>query len=270
MRHGLELRLLGASLTLAALTGVAGCAGGPVEQSQDLATLAAAIERPVPKIVLIGLDGADWSVARPLMRAGKLPTLASLVEQGASGELRSIEPMISPALWTSVVTGVTPERHGIHDFVYKKKGTHEQPIVDATIRERLAIWNIYSALGLSVGVVDWYATWPAEPVRGFIVSDRIKTLGPETDGVVHSTLDGVEQLLADPPPLGRFPALDRLRQTADPLPEGLEKALREDLYRFRIARDHLSNRRLRVGRSRPHRQFGLRADGAPLDRVRPG
>jgi hypothetical protein len=159
-------------LLIALACGVVGCGGG-ADEATDLAAIVESLPRPAPRILLIGLDGADWSVARPLMDEGRLPTLASLVQAGASGELRSIEPMISPALWTSGATGVRPEAHGIRDFVYRERGSYAQPIVNSSVRERLAVWNLLSALGLSVGVVDWYATWPAEKVNGLIVSDRI-------------------------------------------------------------------------------------------------
>jgi predicted AlkP superfamily phosphohydrolase/phosphomutase len=220
---------------------VYGC-GGASDEATDLATVVASIPRPAPKIVLIGLDGADWNVARPLMEDGRLPVLSSLVANGASGDLRSLEPMLSPALWTTVVTGVGPERHGIRDFVFKQPGTYAQPIVNASLRERLALWNIFSGLDMTVGVVDWYATWPAEPVNGFIVSDRIKTLGAEGEGVTYPGFAELGDALADPPPLGELPALERLKRRGDPLPAGLDKALREDLYRYRLAkglyRDH--------------------------------
>jgi predicted AlkP superfamily phosphohydrolase/phosphomutase len=222
-------------LAIAALA--PGCGGGNIEEATDLAAVAEIVPRPAPKVLLIGLDGADWNVARPLMAAGRLPVLSSLVEGGASGDLLSIEPMISPALWTSVMTGVLPERHGIRDFVFKLPGTYEQPIVNATIRERLALWNILSELGLAVGVVDWYASWPAEPVNGFIVSDRIKTMGADAEGVIYPADDSLRATLTEPSALARFPALDRLHQVEAPQPQGLEKALREDLYRFRVAKD---------------------------------
>ncbi len=93
------------------------------DEVRDLAAVRDSIPAPRQKIVLIGLDGADWQVARPLMEQGRLPVLSALVAGGASGELTSIPPMISPALWTTVVTGVGRERHGIHDFVYKERGT---------------------------------------------------------------------------------------------------------------------------------------------------
>jgi predicted AlkP superfamily phosphohydrolase/phosphomutase len=223
------------ALLLATSWIASGCSGGG-EVTQDLETVAASIPRPAPKILLIGLDGADWNVARPLMDEGKLPVLASLVENGASGDLRSLEPMLSPALWTTMVTGVLPERHGIHDFVYKQPGVYAQPIVNSSLRERLAVWNIFSALDMTVGVVDWYATWPAERVNGFIVSDRIKTLGPEAEGVTYPAFESLEEALSALPPLGDYPALERLTRGPDPLPEGLDKALKEDLHRYRIAK----------------------------------
>jgi predicted AlkP superfamily phosphohydrolase/phosphomutase len=108
--------------------------------------------------------------------------------------------------------------------------------VNSSLRERAALWNILSALDLTVGIVDWYATWPAEEVNGFLVSDRIKTMGPEAEGVTYPPFDSLGKALTELPPLGPLPALERLRQGPGPVPEGLDKALREDLYRYRVAR----------------------------------
>ena len=206
------------------------------EIATDLAAVRESVTRPVPKVVLIGLDGADWNVMRPLMAEGRLPTLSSLVDSGASGDLRSLSPMLSPALWTTVVTGVGPDRHGIRDFVYKKTGTYSQPIVSAKVRERLALWNIFSELEVSVGIVDWYATWPAEEVNGFVVSDRIKTLGAEAEGVTYPAFDSLQHALV-PDDLPEFPAHKRLTERFDELPTGLDKALREDLYRYSLVKN---------------------------------
>lgn len=77
---------------------------------------------PVPpptgdRVVLVGIDGATWDVIRPLAAAGKLPTFARLPSEGWSAPLRSMEPMVSPALWTTIATGKTPARHGIAGFL---------------------------------------------------------------------------------------------------------------------------------------------------------
>src|SRR5688572_33217986 len=57
------------------------------------------------KVLLVGIDGASFRVLDPLLAAGRLPAFASLRERGASGVLRSENPMISPALWTTIATG---------------------------------------------------------------------------------------------------------------------------------------------------------------------
>jgi len=133
------------------------------------AAVAAAL--PAGRILLVGLDGADWNIVDPLRQAGKMPHLDRLVRQGVRARLRTIAPMLSPVLWTSMATGVVPQRHGILDFV---TGTGDEQVpVSARQRRVKAFWNILSERGLSVGVAGWWATWPAEHVNGFIISDRV-------------------------------------------------------------------------------------------------
>jgi Tfp pilus assembly protein PilF/predicted AlkP superfamily phosphohydrolase/phosphomutase len=125
------------------------------------------------KILLIGLDGADWNILDPLFEAGRLPHLARLARTGVRGRLHSITPMLSPVIWTSVATGVLPGRHGIIDFLATTGRDGERVPVTSTLRRTKAIWNILSENGLRVGVAGWWASFPAEHVNGFIVSDRV-------------------------------------------------------------------------------------------------
>jgi tetratricopeptide (TPR) repeat protein len=125
------------------------------------------------RVLLIGLDGADWDLIDPLMAAGKMPHMARLVAEGTRARLKTITPVLSPIIWTSIVTGVGPDRHGILDFFATSKTTGAQIPVTSNMRQVKALWNILTDRGLSSGVVAWWATWPAEPVEGFIVSDRV-------------------------------------------------------------------------------------------------
>ncbi len=133
----------------------------------------AAHHPPERRVLLVGLDGADWDIIRPLMDQGRLPTMQRLVGQGARARLKAIAPILSPILWTSIATGVGPSRHGIVDFLAVNKETGEQVPVTSNMRRVKALWNILSERGYASGVVGWWATWPAEPVYGFIVSDRV-------------------------------------------------------------------------------------------------
>lgn len=36
------------------------------------------------KLVIIGLDGATWTIINPLLSQGKLPNMQKLIEQGSS------------------------------------------------------------------------------------------------------------------------------------------------------------------------------------------
>src|ERR1700693_2461564 len=93
------------ALALAALLGMAG------------ATERASGVRDGPRVLLIGLDGADMRIVDRLIREGKLPTFARLKREGAWGPLRSVEPLLSPLVWTSIATGRRPQDHGVFDFV---------------------------------------------------------------------------------------------------------------------------------------------------------
>ena len=72
---------------------------------------------PPGRVILFGIDGADWQVIDPLMASGRMPNMARVVREGTRGVLQSMEPSASPALWTTVATGVSPQRHGIHGFI---------------------------------------------------------------------------------------------------------------------------------------------------------
>jgi predicted AlkP superfamily phosphohydrolase/phosphomutase/tetratricopeptide (TPR) repeat protein len=126
-----------------------------------------------PRVMVLGIDGADPEAIDLLISEGKLPNFARLRKGGAYGTLRSSEPMLSPILWTTIATGKPPAEHGIGGFVAVNPRTDEQLPVTSQMRHVQAIWNIASGAGQSVGVVGWWATWPAETVNGTIVSDHV-------------------------------------------------------------------------------------------------
>jgi predicted AlkP superfamily phosphohydrolase/phosphomutase len=143
------------------------------------------------RVLLVGIDGATFDVITPLVAAGRLPTLSGLMARGAHAPLLSLEHTWSPAVWTTVATGFLPETHGIRFF--QSEGDPDHPrLVASTDRRTLAIWNIASRFGRSTGVVGWWVTWPAEPVHGFMVSDRTAytryqawTEGKRTERLTH-------------------------------------------------------------------------------------
>jgi len=123
------------------------------------------------KTLLIGWDAADWMSIEPLLNQGRLPHLAKLISNGISGPLKTLEPKLSPLLWTTIATGKTANNHGILNFVEPKPDGDGLQISQSTSRTTKALWNILSQNNLDSIVVGWYASHPAEKIRGSVLSN---------------------------------------------------------------------------------------------------
>lgn len=128
------------------------------------------------RLVIVGWDGADWQILDPLMAAGRMPHLAKLTASGVRADLRSYDPMFSPLLWTTMATGKPPTQHGIADFLVKDPGTGKRRPITSDYRKVKALWNICGDLGRESGWVAWWATFPAEPIRGTMVSELLASV----------------------------------------------------------------------------------------------
>ncbi|MFQ5494270.1 MAG: alkaline phosphatase family protein, partial [Phycisphaerae bacterium] len=144
-------------------------------------------QRPLPaaaqRVLIIGLDGATFDVLNPLMDAGRMPRLRQAIEAGTAAKLRSTTPPITPAAWTTFLTGKQPGSHGILDFERYDVHTHKLEMNStrclAGVRN---LWRILSDQGFKVGSVNVPMTYPPEPVNGFLVSG-FETPGPDSDFV---------------------------------------------------------------------------------------
>ncbi len=132
--------------------------------------------RNVPKaargLIIVGVDGGDWMNLRPLMDAGKLPNFAKIAREGATGPLRSEDPMLSPLLWTTMATGRLPEQHGILNFTIVDPRTGERAPVSRLQRKVDAFWNMLGDYDRKVDIIGWLATDPAEAIDGVMVTDK--------------------------------------------------------------------------------------------------
>ncbi len=125
----------------------------------------------MPKVLLIGWDAADWKVINPLLDAGLMPSLQSLIEGGARGRMATLDPPLSPTLWTSIATGKRPYKHGIHGFTEPDPLNKSVRPVFITSRKCKAIWNILTQHQKKTHVVGWWPSHPAEPINGVMVSN---------------------------------------------------------------------------------------------------
>jgi hypothetical protein len=153
------------------------------------------------RLLVVGIDGADWTLMERLFARGELPHLAALRARGAWGPLDTFVPTRSPAIWNTIATGQPPARHGIEAFsssrvrgvhatfrrakkprgigfhhlyaVLERTGRVAEGPVTSSARRVPALWNLANRERSPMAVVNWWATWPAEPILGAMVSERV-------------------------------------------------------------------------------------------------
>jgi predicted AlkP superfamily phosphohydrolase/phosphomutase len=122
------------------------------------------------RTVLLGLDGATFTVLDPLMRDGVMPFLAEFVASGVRGDLQSVIPALTPPAWTSLTTGRSPGHHGIFDFFCKESAeSHHIRIATARDVHSETIWSLADRHGLRTTAINFPLMFPPPKVRGFVV-----------------------------------------------------------------------------------------------------
>jgi len=122
------------------------------------------------RVIVIGLDGATFDIIKPLVRQGRLPHVARLMERGAHGNLISTLPPITPTAWTTFMTGVNPGKHGLFDFLTIRPGTYDFTPVPANQHGCQTLWRLLSEAGKTVIALDVPFTYPPEPLNGYMIT----------------------------------------------------------------------------------------------------
>ena len=146
-------------------------AGAPPPPSPEITRAS----RDATPVLFVGLDGADWELLDDYMAAGIMPNLAALAREGRTGTLKTLNPPLSPLVWTTMMTGASPLEHGILDFTRRNPGTGALEPIPSSERRVPAIWNMAADGDKSVAVFGLWATWPAEAVKGLLVADRFSS-----------------------------------------------------------------------------------------------
>ncbi|HEY75772.1 MAG TPA: hypothetical protein G4O00_06280 [Thermoflexia bacterium] len=123
------------------------------------------------RIVILGFDGATFDLLDPWMEQGQLPHFARLVEEGSRAVLLSTVPPMSPQAWATFQTGVNPGKHGIYQFTESDLHIPTTPVTSFSLRVP-PFWRFFSDAGWRVGIVNVFATYPPQPVNGFVIAGR--------------------------------------------------------------------------------------------------
>ena len=122
------------------------------------------------KVFIISLDGATFDVLDPLMKLGYLNNLRALRDQGTAVNLASIIPAMTPAAWTSFMTGKHPGKHGIFGFRQFDEQEYNWKLNSSRHVRTKTIWQILSEKGKRVIALNVPQTYPPYEVNGIMVS----------------------------------------------------------------------------------------------------
>jgi len=123
-------------------------------------------------LVVIGVDGLDARTVERLSGEGRLPNLSRLAKRGTFSEIRSIEPLISPTIWTSMGSGKLPARHGVWGWE-SWGGWGNRMIATEDIRVR-RYWEILDEAGINCATIGWLLLAPVVPSQhGLTVSSKL-------------------------------------------------------------------------------------------------
>lgn len=120
--------------------------------------------------LLIGLDGATFTVLDPYVERGVMPFLGELERRGTQAVLRSIMPPLTPPAWTSLVTGKHPGQHGVFDFFQKEEpGSIYFSFATSQNVQSSTIWTLASEQQRRIISLNFPLMFPAPPVSGAVV-----------------------------------------------------------------------------------------------------
>lgn len=122
------------------------------------------------KTIVIGLDGAPYSLIQKLIQQGICPNLSRLVAMGSLREMKSTHPAVSSVAWTSFATGVNPAKHGIFGFMDRIPHTYDVYYPNSSHVMSKTIWSILRNYGKRSIVINVPSTYPASEINGILIA----------------------------------------------------------------------------------------------------
>jgi predicted AlkP superfamily phosphohydrolase/phosphomutase len=152
------------------------------------------------RFLVLGLDGGTFQLLNPLLEAGELPFLRSLMERGVSAPLTSVYPSKTIPAWYSFATGLDPGALGIFGFTEPNGGPGKSRLVQG-YRPAEALWDRLSRQGHRVGVLN-FPVRSGYPINGYLIpgmfGENPTTYPADVRTILEAGLG--EPLLAELPP----------------------------------------------------------------------
>lgn len=136
------------------------------------------VHKTKPHVVVIGVNGMELDIIRPLILKGEMPNLASVISRGAYGKLRTVSAPNCPRVYCTIFTSTRPEEHGVTGFLVGGITANTNMLKEEPI------WSVFSKSGITVGMANVPATFPVMPVNGYMISGMLTRGKNCEDGVL--------------------------------------------------------------------------------------
>jgi predicted AlkP superfamily phosphohydrolase/phosphomutase len=125
------------------------------------------------RVLIIGWDGVDWKILRPMLDAGELPNLKAFIDRGAHGDCLSTVPSHSWCAWPTFMTGLNPASHAVFDILEHKPGVSKRlPITSKSIKARHIFADATDA-GKTSLALNIPLTFPTWDIKGKMVAGGV-------------------------------------------------------------------------------------------------
>src|SRR6266851_5202290 len=136
------------------------------------------VSKAKPRVVVVGVNGMELDVIRPLLLKGEMPNLARVIKNGAYGKLRTVSAPNCPRVYSTIFTSTKPEEHGVTGFLVGGI------TANTNMLKQEPIWSVLSKNGITVGMANVPATFPVMSVNGYMISGMLTRGKNCEDGVL--------------------------------------------------------------------------------------
>jgi len=133
-----------------------------------------------PHVIIVGVNGMEWDIIRPLLLKGELHNFAEVIQRGVYGKMKTLSAPNCPKVYSSIATSTPPEENGITGFVVAGK------TASTDMLKREPLWSILSKHGVTVGMANVPATFPVMPLNGYMISGMLTRGKGCEDGILCS------------------------------------------------------------------------------------
>lgn len=175
------------------------------------------------RTLLLGLDGATFTLLDPAMEAGVMPFLRAAIARGVRADLESTPCPVTPPAWTTIMTGRNPGTHGVFDFIRVTDETDPSQgfrLVNGRDVRCETIWSVATRQGRKVAALNFPATFNLPPFGGALVPGFVTARLLRTSTQPRELWDRIKTL----PDFNAKDAAWNLDEGRKPLGRGLDSA----------------------------------------------